>query len=291
MLLFNKYLMKEVLFMKQKKEPINLKFTIVILLFILLIIAVAGVFLYHINKSIIKYEDDTNTNTTNNNILDKTDVPINTNSNSISNTTTSKQDVAVPKVETLDISSDLVQKLYNYILKKSDYEENLVYLYKKVTNETIDNKLKLMTVFTNLEYSDIYETTTKNENGMSITHTLYKSETVEKKAREIFGPSVSIVHESCPIHFSEAIDYKNGIYDCYSYQGGGITPWESSSFELKKAEQKENEIYIYDTYTHVHEDLENMEKTTTNKGFYKHTFIKNSDGSYYWYCTEPIDEF
>lgn len=273
--------------MKQKKEPINLKFTIVILLFILLIIAVSGVFLYHINKSIIKYEDDTTT--TNNNILDKTDVPINT--NSISNTTTSKQDVAVPKVETLDISSDLVQKLYNYILKKSDYEENLVYSYKKVTNETIDNKLKLMTVFTNLEYSDIYETTTKNEYGVPITHTLFKNETVEKKAKEIFGPSVSIVHESCPIYFTEAIDYKNGIYDCYSYQGGGITPWESSSFELKKAEQKENEIYIYDTYTHVHEDLENMEKTTTNKGFYKHTFIKNSDGSYYWYCTEPIDEF
>lgn len=276
--------------MKQKKEPINFKFTIVVLLFILLIFTVSGVFLHHINKSIIKYEND-------NNIIDETDVPINTNSNSVSNTSqnTSKnnfeQDTIIPKVETLDISSDLVQKLYNYILKKSDYEENLVYLDKKVTNETIDNKLKLMTVFTNLEYSDIYETTTKNEYGMSITHTLFKNETVEKKAKEIFGPSVSIVHESCPIYFSEAIDYKNGIYDCYSYQGGGITPWESSSFELKKAEQQENEIYIYDTYTHVHEDLENMEKTTTNKGFYKHTFMKNSDGSYYWYCTEPIDEF
>lgn len=278
--------------MKQKKEPINFKFTIVVLLFILLIFTVSGVFLYHINKSIIKYENDND-----NNIIDETDVPINTNSNSVSNTSqnTSKnnfeQDTLIPKLETLDISSDLVQKLYNYILKKSDYEENLVYLDKKVTNETIDNKLKLMTVFTNLEYSDIYETTTKNEYGMSITHTLFKNETVEKKAKEIFGPSVSIVHESCPIYFSEAIDYKNGIYDCYSYQGGGITPWESSSFELKKAEQQENEIYIYDTYTHVHEDLENMEKTTTNKGFYKHTFMKNSDGSYYWYCTEPIDEF
>ncbi len=283
--------------MKQKKEPINLKFTIVVLLFVLLIFAVFGVFLYHINKSIIKYEND-------NNIIDETnvpDVPINTNSTSVSNTTQNnsqnnsknnlEQDTIIPKIETLDISSDLVQKLYNYILKKSDYEENLVYLDKKVTNETIDNKLKLMTVFTNLEYSDIYETTTENEYGMSITHTLFKNETVEKKAKEIFGPSVSIVHESCPIHFTEAIDYKNGIYDCYSYQGGGITPWESSSFELKKAEQQENEIYIYDTYTHVHEDLENMEKTTTNKGFYKHTFKKNSDGSYYWYCTEPIDEF
>lgn len=278
--------------MKQKKEPINFKFTIVVLLFILLIFTVSGVFLYHINKSIIKYENDND-----NNIIDETDVPINTNSNSVSNTSqnTSKnnfeQDTLIPKLETLDISSDLVQKLYNYILKKSDYEENLVYLDKKVTNETIDNKLKLMTVFTNLEYSDIYETTTENEYGMSITHTLFKNESVEKKAKEIFGPSVSIVHESCPIYFSEAIDYKNGIYDCYSYQGGGITPWESSSFELKKAEQQENEIYIYDTYTHVHEDLENMEKTTTNKGFYKHTFMKNSDGSYYWYCTEPIDEF
>ena len=262
--------------MKQKKEPINFKFTIVVLLFILLIFTVSGVFLYHINKSIIKYENDND-----NNIIDETDVPINTNSNSVSNTSqnTSKnnfeQDTLIPKLETLDISSDLVQKLYNYILKKSDYEENLVYLDKKVTNETIDNKLKLMTVFTNLEYSDIYETTTENEYGMSITHTLFKNESVEKKAKEIFGPSVSIVHESCPIYFTEAIDYKNGIYDCYSYQGGGITPWESSSFELKKAEQQENEIYIYDTYTHVHEDLENIEKTTTNKGFYKHTFKKN----------------
>ena len=65
--------------MKQKKEPINFKFTIVVLLFILLIFTVSGVFLHHINKSIIKYEND-------NNIIDETDVPINTNSNSVSNT-------------------------------------------------------------------------------------------------------------------------------------------------------------------------------------------------------------
>ncbi len=284
--------------MKQKKEPIKLRLTIVILLFLLLIIVVSSIFLYYINNSIIK--SNNSNSIAKSNIPTNTNTNINTNANANSNTNTNsnsdainntpKENVVVPKVESIDISSDLIQKLYNYILKKSDYEENLVYLDKKITNETIDNRLKLMTVFTNLEYSDIYETTTENEYGMPITHTLFKKETVEKKAKEIFGPSDSIVHESCPIYFTEAIDYKDGIYDCYSYQGGGSTPWESSSFAIKKAEQSENEIYIYDNYTHVHEDLENMEKTTSNTGFYKHTFKKNLDGSYYWYCTEPIEK-
>lgn len=299
--------------MKEKKEPLKLKLTTVVFMFIILLIVVVIAFFYIVNNK-------TSINQTNE--IEKSQL-FDANNTNTSNTTNSTNST---KTQQLNIDDKLVQELYNYILKYSDYEETLVYQSQKVTSETMDNKLKLMTVFENLSASDADDVTNSNEYGIQITHYLYKAETVEKKAREIFGNNSSITHEDCPIYFTKAIDYKNGIYDCYDYQGGGRTPWEGSISKLKTAEQNGDEIYIYDQYIHVYDvasetasdeglyttsdkktkisDLINIslsgkdqrqeeafaqyeEKLGNKIQTFKHTFKKNLDGSYYWYSTEP----
>jgi len=299
--------------MKETKEPIKLKLTTAIFLIILLIAIIVGVFYYYnkMNPSI---------NTEKENSL-PTNEPLLT---TPSNVNTSEDITTISQVKELDINSNLVKDLYNYILKYSAYEENLVYQSQKVTGETIGNQLKLMTIFENLSETDADEVTTKDEYGIQVTHTLFKQETVEKKAQEIFGNSIRITHEDCPIYFTKAIDFKDGVYDCYSYQGGGDTPWEQSIAQIKKAEQKDDEIYLYDQYIHIYDDIA---ESTSEEGIYtasdkktkisnlltvsgnskeelfkqyeeklgnkiqtfKHTFKKSSDGTYYWFSTEPVE--
>lgn len=297
--------------MKKEKEPFCLKFSTAILLIILLLVVVLGIFYFCFVKKAKE-----------NNPISVEEAPMigENKENKISSNN-------IPQIEELDINNELVQKLYQFVLKYSDYEETLVYQSQAVTIKTLPNLLKLRTIFENLSSSEADEVTHKTEYGLDITHTLFKKETVEKKAQEIFGDTVTLLHESCPIYFAQAIDYKDGIYDCHSYQGGGQTPWDKSVSKLKSAEQKEDEIYIYDQYIHVYDEVD---ETSSEEGIYtssdrknkisdlinisfinkdqreeeafsqyeeklgskiqtfKHTFKKNANGGYYWYRTEPI---
>lgn len=308
--------------MEENKGPIKLKLTTVILLFIILIIVMTGIFYYSSNPN-----NKTNhlADSEKESLLEKNEVITANTSN------TNQSNNAISQAKELDINSNLVKKLYNYVLKYSDYEEKLVYQSLKVTNDTINNKLKLMTIFENLDESEADEIIKKNEYGIEVTHTLFNKETVEKKAKEIFGNFVGITHQECPIYFTKAIDYKNGVYDCYSYQGGGNTPWEKSISQIKNAEEKDDEIYLYDQYIHIYDDItettseegiytasdkktkiSNLINVSANSGLeseqyekelftryeeklgnkiqtFKHTFKKGSDGTYYWYSTEPIE--
>lgn len=190
----------------------------------------------------------------------------------------------------MDINSDEVKKLYNYILKNSDYQELTVYQTKKVTVEDMNNKLKLMTIFLNLEDKSLDET----------THEFYSKEVVEEKAREIFGQNVEIHHESCSIVFGEEIDFKDGQYDRYRTKREGRTQWEFSKNVIISAEKKDDELNIYDKYIHIYSDQERGGETFYSASdkkeeimedevkTFKHNFKKNSDGSYYWVSTEPI---
>ena len=101
--------------------------------------------------------------------------------------------------------------------------------------------------------NDISETkSVTDEYGYTTEHTYYKKEKIENIAKKIFGNNVSITHESCEAYLTQAIDFKNGEYDCYEYQGGGDTPWEMSTSEIISAEQNGNELYIYDKYVHIY---------------------------------------
>ncbi len=235
--------------MEERKQPIKVRLGIVVLLFIILIlvIVIIGMFCY--------YDNSNKSNVNQQNNIEKESVLQENKEDELNTLDISKSNDDLVEIKNLDINSDLVQKLYKYILKYSDYEETLVYQSQKVTKDTMNNKLKLMTIFENLNTSDADEIKNETEYGMQIAHTLFKKETVERKAREIFGSNITVTHEQCPIYFANAIDYQNGTYNRYDYQGGGRTPWESSISQIKSAKQRDDEIYIYDKYIHVYDEI------------------------------------
>lgn len=154
----------------------------------------------------------------------------------------------------LDIESSLVKKLYNYVEKFNCYKETLVYQSNKVTENDLTNQLKLLTIFDNLDENDVSRTEYRYENEYitSNEHRIYSKDTIEKRAKEIFGENVSITHESFEPIFGESVVFANNEYDRYSYQGGGGTPWESSANILVSAEKYEDgTICIYDKYVHL----------------------------------------
>lgn len=156
----------------------------------------------------------------------------------------------------LDINSKLVEKLYKYILKFNYYDETLVYQVDKVTTANLDNQIKLLTAFENLDESEAKKVKTTDltgvadEDGNSYKY-LYKKEVVEQKVKEIFGVDATVIHENCSPYDGHSRIYENGIYTCYDYAGGGDVPWSESRNQLVKAETDGNNIYLYDNYLHM----------------------------------------
>ena len=162
----------------------------------------------------------------------------------------------IQAITRLDISSELVQNLYKYILKFNYYDETLVYQENKVTEDNLDNQIKLLTAFENLSISEAKKVKTTDytgvvdEDGNSYKY-LYDKEVVEEKVKEIFGEDATVIHENCSPYDGHSRIYENGIYTCYDYAGGGDVPWSESRSQLAKAESDKNNIYLYDNYLHM----------------------------------------
>ena len=108
-----------------------------------------------------------------------------------------------PKVTSLDIESEGVKNLYKYIMKINTNQEELVYRSTKVTEKDLNNQLKLMTIFENVDESDASEIKMlTDENGYEVEHTYYTKETIEEVAKKVFGDDVTITHESCESIFA-----------------------------------------------------------------------------------------
>lgn len=227
-----------------EKQPLKIKFSIAITLIIIFILIIAGIIYYGVTR---ETENTNSENVTNN-----------------ENTNTLEQ----PKVTSLDIESEEVKNLYKYIMKINTNQEELVYRSTKVTEKDLNNQLKLMTIFENVDESDASEIKMlTDENGYEVEHTYYTKETIEEVAKKVFGDDVTITHESCESIFASARDYKDGVYDCYEYEGGGGVLWEDSTSKLISAEQSGDEIYIYDKYVHLIE-VENIIDGTNYAGTY-----------------------
>lgn len=218
-----------------EKEPIRIRLSTAILIFIILILIFALVVMYfHFTSS---------GNIANNNVQTNE-------SNSSSDNDSNVEEIS--KKVSLDIESDEVKQLYSYIMKINTNQEELVYRNTKVTEKDLNNQLKLITVFENIDESKASEVkTTTDAYGYKTEHTYYKKDTIEDMAKKVFGEDVTITHESCEAFFASARDYENGVYDCYDYEGGGGVPWESSTSKLLSAEKVGDEIYIYDKYVHI----------------------------------------
>ena len=227
-----------------EKQPLKIKFSIAITLIIIFILIIAGIIYYGVTR---ETENTNSENVTNN-----------------ENTNTLEQ----PKVTSLDIESEEVKNLYKYIMKINTNQEELVYRSTKKKKKNLNNQLKLMTIFENVDESDASEIKMlTDENGYEVEHTYYTKETIEEVAKKVFGDDVTITHESCESIFASARDYKDGVYDCYEYEGGGGVLWEASTSKLISAEQSGDEIYIYDKYVHLIE-VENIIDGTNYAGTY-----------------------
>lgn len=224
-----------------EKKSIKVSLGTVVCIFIIFILIIALIWMYvHYN-----YISDNN-NTSN--------IEDTVNTNNIITNTESSNNQAIAK--SLDIDSQEVKRLYKYILKFNYYHETLVYQENKVTYNNIDNQLKLLTIFDNLDENQAQKVKTDDytcvveDDGNSYKY-LYTKETVEAKAKEIFGKNATVVHENCSPYDSYSRIYEDGIYTCFSYAGGGDVPWSSSRNILLKAETDGNNIYLYDTYIHL----------------------------------------
>ena len=224
---------------------------ILILICIAIIIAVA----------FIVAKDKLNTNNSNENVVGKENQ-----TNQVKEETEAAEDLG--QTVSVSIDDDTVLDLINYVAPVNTSSELIFYQSKKVKLENLDNKLKLYTIFHNLEDEDAdSKKEMKDENGEKVTHYYYTKDTVEKMAKKIFGPNATVNHESCEMYFGEAIDYKDGTYDRHEYEGGGATPYETSFSVVLRAEKNDKYMYIYEKYVHLIEITEEKEDETVTLGY------------------------
>lgn len=230
--------------MEEKKEPIKIKLSTAIML-IIIIILIMGIFVYY---NIFKNKDGRIIEEKSNNHINsvvESQIEMQNGNNIASNE--NKVSNEVNETKQIDVNSEIVKKLYNYVVKDNECVEEIAYQNQKVTIDNLNNKAKLMTIFENLDNSKADST----EKEDIITYYHFKKATVEKKAKEIFGSEDSIEHETLGVLLGKEIKYVNGEYIKSEYPGGGGYPWEASIEYLVKAEQTNQEIYLYDKYVHI----------------------------------------
>lgn len=222
------------------ENKVNLGTVICIVIIFILIMVLGAMYVYY---NYIPRQDINNTNNIANTNKDTENLNVNNNNN-------------IQSMTALDINNQLVENLYKYILKFNYYDETLVYQVNKVTESNLDNQIKLLTAFENLDESEAKKVKTTDytgvvdEDGNSYKY-LYKKEVVEQKVKEIFGADATVIHENCSPYDGHSRIYENGIYTCYDYAGGGDVPWSESRSQLVKAETDGNNIYLYDNYLHM----------------------------------------
>ena len=303
----------------EERKIVKIRLSTAILCFIILALTLGLVFMYlYYNKK----DDNKSTTSTSSNMSSNFSENKNENTvankvqNALENNTTNTSNLASTK-EDLDVNSELVKKLYNYIPAFNENRiQNNAYQTKKVTKETLDNKVLLAYAFKNLKLSESDKTTVV-ENGEKIEGWYtFNAEKLHEKEKEMYGNAIS--DESFEIGYGQGCTYSNGKYSFSS--GGGSDEWMVNVRTITKANKENDMLYIEDKYI-VSKEKENKlalytasdsnEKLVVMDGSnytdddtlikeiqskyenkmttYKHTFKKNSDGSYYWYSTEPIE--
>lgn len=305
--------------MENKKEPIKIRLSTVILIFIIfiLIIAIVGILFYYNRK--ISDSNNNEIQPSNNIVTNEIEKETSNNSND-------------SKIEKIDINSDEVQKLYNEILKSNKIygEENWnesFYKDEKVTYNELSNIEKNIAVLQSIEDSDTVSMDTKNVNksklyykndvGIASTAKVYSKQLIEARAKQLFGEqNQNIQWKTIDNNFGYIYDYVDEQYYAYGYQGGGFGCPVASYTNLIDGEKDKENIYLYDKFifsestptnvyfytssskanlidqTNIYKELDEatvLDKYGEKAKKYKHTFKKDSDGNYYWYSTEPIE--
>ncbi len=293
-----------------KDKFIKIRLSTAILCFVILVLIIAMIFMY------IYYNNQSNvdSNTIESAKIESQNETTNPQTNNIINQTINNK--------TVNTNSELVQKAYNTIpaidRMPDDYKN--AYQTNKVTIDNMETKYILACAFNKLSLSDkdknyIYD----NDKGWYT----FDAELLQQKVKEMYNQNV----ENNDFNYcndSGTCTYKDGKYT-HSY-GGDVISGFISIRKIEKAYIVNDELIIEDRYIglkyNYDENYENKQCdliTYTNSGEiskkinynisektneqitseiinlysdnmtnYKHTFKKNSNGSYYWYSTEPI---
>ena len=208
-----------------------------------------------------------------------------------------QQEVEENKVEQLDIYSQLVLGLYDYVGVVSDYGKVSMYQIEKTNSQNISNHTKLITairealideqgkeeIITNKVeipeynnqmgliingYSEI-DGTPEEYVTFANSMTYLDGTIVEQYVKKIFGQDATVTHEDASFIFGEKVMYENGQYKIFQYEGGGGVNWFELS-DIVSAEKKGNEIYIYDNYIRRIDEERSLaqEKYYENMTFY-----------------------
>ena len=236
--------------------------------------------------------------------------------------------------KSLDPESNEVTSLHNYFSTDDlgnceglfNYSDGVVTSSKAKT----ENKLCLAYHKVELESTDSVTYKAKEKNGLCTTDekmvfkteegtkeckiNIYPSGEVEKKYLEMFGSKPSAVEsfktDGFHICYLKDNNYYCGLSDEVTYNvGGDIAIYRG----IKKANQKGDEIIIYDYFIKIVEEkcyssyidgelnsecsdaYQNLKDKKIDFNFmkkygslYRHTYKKSKDGTYYWIRSEKI---
>lgn len=286
--------------MENKKEPIKIRLSTVILIFIIfiLIIAIVGIIMYYNTKKIDK-----------GNIIEDTQIDYSGTENKIEE----------KELSEFNINDTRIKKMYECIpMIDSNKISKNAYQDLKVTKEDLTTEFLLECAYSKL---DLSEEDKQPIDGMTIDSGWYTfdADLLQEKVKEMYGTKIKNV--SFEIGYGKSCSYQNSNNKYFYSVGGGSAEELINIRNIEKAYEEEDNIYIEDRYmvfegtdskyklytssdnkkliddidssilTKTNEDIITELKNKYNSSMrkYKHTFKKGSDGNYYWYSTEPIE--
>ena len=227
------------------------------------------------------------------------------------------------KLTELNIGSDQITKLYKYIpALDSDLIEKNAYQSTKITMNNLTSDYLLKNAFKNLELKDSDKKTFDSSTTDVSDMYRFDASLLQSKVKEMYGTNID--NQDFRISASEQCGYENGEY---VYSVGGASSEDIRNIrKIQKAYSDDESLYIEDSYlclkivdnddssyaklfissdsSNSLFDLDNLNelysmnndklssyicnKYGSSMASYKHTFKKASDGSYYWYSTEPV---
>ncbi|MBR3152629.1 MAG: hypothetical protein IKF52_03385 [Clostridia bacterium] len=187
-------------------------------------------------------------------------------------------------VSSLDLNSELVQKLDNMLLKYDDSENcyawqsgfEKVSFYKdtKTTYSTLSNIEKILYVLKNAGTpKSITDETEKNrivnnassiQNKEAIVTSIDVYEDIENIAKKMFNTNTSDINWTPILGLGTQLEYIKGNYYVIHGYGGGRGTVEFGYSNLEKAEQDGEYVYLYDKFIWVDEKNENEIKVYTS---------------------------
>ena len=308
---------------KKENDMMSVLIKVVFVAIIFLFIVMIGLLIYYLNTK--KSDNNVVANNEKSNVVElntSTKNEVNNNKNSSNNNNNNKSAKPNNKQDITTLYNYVYKGSYEKVVYQSykvtneniDNTTKLLTIFNNLSKAEADEKEEnteyLKSIDSNAEIGDedkyIYK---------------YKKEKVEQKLNEIFGPDATIEHASFSAQAKIKVDYKNGIYSWYKHTGSGYNTG-SYFYKMIKSNKEGNNLYIYDKYVYgevgskdndgnyyynLYEtpskekeieknvkvdknDIGSIMKTYGDKiKTFKHTYVTDSNGNYYWVSTEIDD--